>query len=195
MNIDVVIPNGNEKQLISTAKNLGFDGLIILYEKPPKEINEKNFIIIPAELSEKHIAKRKGILFSRGHENTRWIFEKLKPSAVFNLELGMEKDRMSHRSSNLDQVLCKIAKRNKIKIGFNVSMMIYGDKKILGRVIQNIRLCQKYDNDCFFASFARNPNEMRACHDMKALALALGMSTEFIKKTFSVLDIMNNKKS
>ena len=43
MNFDVVIPNGNEKQLISTAKNLGFDGLIALYEKPPKEINEKNF--------------------------------------------------------------------------------------------------------------------------------------------------------
>lgn len=194
MKIDVVIPNGNEGEFVKVAKLLGYDGLIFLYDYSVENkytFQEKNFHVWKAIITEKILRKNKNLVFSKGSDNNRWIFEKLKPNVVFELELGKKKDRLNYRNSGLDQVLCKLAKKNNIKIGFSVHIL--DEKWILGRIMQNIRFCKKYDLDCFFASFARNPYEMKPCHDLKALSLVLGMDLDSSKKSFEVLGKMLQK--
>ncbi len=179
--IDIVIPDGNEKAFMNMASRLGYESLLFLYKKPPEAVPKNSKIAI---LGDKRL---KGYpLFYQG-EKTRWAFEKLKPDAVFELENSKKKDRLNYRASGLDQVLCRLAKKNNILIGFSVHEILTGNKWILGRIMQNIRLCRKFDVGCFFASFARTPYEMRSMHDMKALALVLGMDIPEMKKSFEVI--------
>ncbi len=179
--IDIVVPDGNEKAFMSMASRLGYKFLIFLYKKPPKKIPKNSRIAI---LGDKRL---KGYPFFYNGDKTRWAFEKLKPDVVFELENSRKRDRLNYRTSGLDQVLCRLAKKNNILIGFSIHEILNGNKWVLGRIMQNIRFCRKFDVGCFFASFARTPWEMRSMHDMKALALVLGMDVQEMKNSFDVI--------
>jgi hypothetical protein len=144
MKIDVVIPNGNEKDFIKNAKLLGYDGLIFLYDKK-LEKKDFGFPVWNGIITGKNIRRNKMLIFSKGSDNNRWVFEKLKPNVIFELEASSKKDRLNYRNSGLDQVLCKLAKKNDIKIGFSIHEIMFGEKWVLGRIMQNIRFCKKYD--------------------------------------------------
>jgi hypothetical protein len=169
MTFDIVIPDGNEKEFEKNAKKLGIDTLIFLYDKAPKDSKRKVGIITDKKIKTKHL------VFSRGNERDRWIFEKQKPNVVFDLEFESKKDKTHFRNSGLDQVLGKLAFKNDIMIGFNFSKLLKSSKKgiILGRIMQNIKICEKYKTKYFMASFAKDPSEMRSPFDLKCLLLCL----------------------
>ncbi|MEK6831077.1 MAG: hypothetical protein AABX77_03540, partial [Nanoarchaeota archaeon] len=57
------------------------------------------------------------------------------------------KDFLKQRNSGLNEVLCKLAKENNIKIGIDFSRIVKLDKiekaRVLARVRQNIELCKR----------------------------------------------------
>ena len=80
----------------------------------------------------------------------------------------------------MNHVLCKLARDNKIAIGINFGdiLKVDGEKRavLIGRIMQNIRLCRKYKVKMVIGSFARNEYEMRAAKELFALCRAFGMS-------------------
>jgi RNase P/RNase MRP subunit p30 len=114
------------------------------------------------------------------------ILEKSKPDIIYDLELVAKKDKLNFRLSGLNQVLCKLASKNKVIVGFSFSLIFNAKNRvmILGRIIQNIRLCRKYKVDTAFASFARNLFELRAWHDLISFLIVLGMQAGKAKKSF-----------
>ncbi len=88
------------------------------------------------------------------------------------------KDKLSSRDSGLNQVICKLAHENKIAIGFSFSEILKSKEKhkILGRIMQNIRLCRKYKVKMVLASFANNKWEMRSPKDLFSFGIVLGMT-------------------
>jgi ribonuclease P/MRP protein subunit RPP1 len=66
---------------------------------------------------------------------------------IIGLEMHGKKDYMKQRNSGLNEVLCKLAKKNNIKIGIDINKISKLNKiekaKVLARVQQNIRLCKK----------------------------------------------------
>ena len=161
---DIVFPNNNEKEFLEIAGKLGTE-LIFVYDYNPKI---KEGVLV----NKKNIMKAKDNLFVKAEEDNRFYFDDKRKKTIFDLELSQRMDFMHHRNSGLNQVLCKLANKNSITIGFSFSSILYstGAKRaiILGRMKQNLRLCKKYKVKILFASFASKPEDLRNLNDIKA---------------------------
>ena len=107
-------------------------------------IQEENFDKIRKKIKD---SKGKTIVFSSNNDVlNRKVLEKEQINTLL-LNLSNKKDRLKQRDSGLNQVLAKIAKKNNIKIGINLDEIINSKGKskseILGRIKQNIKLCNK----------------------------------------------------
>lgn len=121
--------------------------------------------------------KGKKIVFTSYNDDlNRKILEKEPINTLLILQ-ALRKDKMKQRDSGLNQVLAKIAKKKGIAIGICLDEIIDADKsqkaKILARVRQNVRLCNKYKIKMEFLS----KEHQRDKYDLKALGLILGMPT------------------
>ncbi len=185
MAMDIVFPEKNETEFLETAEKLGYDELIFAYktEAPKLELKSKikvkiAIVAMPNEIDK--AAKQKNmILVKSSFEKDRWVLEKSKADLVFGFEEVQRKDYMHHRGSGLNQVLCKIAAQNGKIIGFSFSSVLNADRqiraRIIGRMMQNAKFCKKYKVKTVFASFAKNPYEMRAPKDMAAFKRIIGL--------------------
>ncbi|MCX6707217.1 MAG: hypothetical protein NT001_03690, partial [Candidatus Woesearchaeota archaeon] len=95
---------------------------------------------------------------------------------------------------------CAIADEKDKMIGFDFGQIISssGHRRavLLGRMMQNIRLCRKYKVKTAIASFANRPLNMRNRYDVSALFSMLGMGDKEIKDSFSSVEdkIISNRK-
>ena len=112
----------------------------------------------------------------------RKILEK-EPIDFLVILQSNRKDRQKQRDSGFNQVLAKIAKKNKVKIGICLDEILSTEAKqkaeILARVKQNIELCKKNKIQMKFCGL-NNRNK----YDLKSLGLVLGMSTAMTSKLF-----------
>jgi RNase P/RNase MRP subunit p30 len=125
--------------------------------------------------------KKKKIIFSSNDDElNRKILEKEDVNILLLNQAG-RKDKSKQRDSGLNQVLAKIAAKKQIFIGINLDEIIssksFQKAKILSRVSQNIKLCNK---NKVKMEFIAEKNE-RNLYDLKALGLVLGMPTFMIK--------------
>ncbi len=136
------------------------------FEKARKKINEN---------------KDKNIIFtSNNDELNRKVLEKLKINILL-LNQKSKKDSQKQRSSGLNQVLVKIAKKNKITIGINLDEIIESKEKerglILARIKQNVKLCNKNKVKMEFIS----KKQKKDAYVLKALGSVLNMPTSMTK--------------
>lgn len=128
--------------------------------------------------SQKKSPKSNIIFSSNDDELNRKILEKEKINILL-LNQKNRKDKQKQRDSGLNQVLVKLAKKNNIIIGINLDEIIESNptekEKILARVKQNIKLCNK--NKVQMRFIAQNPKNQRNIYDLKSLGLVLGMPT------------------
>lgn len=120
----------------------------------------------------------KEIIFTSDDDNlNRKVLEKLAISILL-INLKGRKDFQKQRNSGFNQVLAKIAKKNKIKIGINFDEIIESKNlkeksEILARIKQNIFLCNKNKVQMKFLAQKHERN----ISDLKSLGLVLGMPT------------------
>ena len=174
--IDLVLKSNLE----NTAKKLG-------YKKIYKVdiIDEKNLEKFRKKLTDFNIVKANKKLL-------RNIFENDKVNVVFGLESLFAKDNLHYRNSGLNQVLCKLAHKNKIIVGINLNDILNSTDSnrevILGRIIQNAKFCKKYKVKMIIISLAESKWDLRNFSDLEALARTLGI--EKLKNK----DILSYKK-
>lgn len=93
----------------------------------------------------------------------RAALEHKKVKALVSPEHSREYDYKDYRNSGLNQVLCKIARDNNKLIIENFTEFLKMEKKakalLLGRIMQNARLCKKYDVKFSIAQFIRSEKE------------------------------------
>ncbi|HLD15807.1 MAG TPA: RNase P subunit p30 family protein [Candidatus Nanoarchaeia archaeon] len=117
----------------------------------------------------------------------------IKTASNFNVDIitGVEnykkKDKLNARSSGLNQVICKEASENKIAIGFDFNLALNSDnkQKIIGRMMQNVKLCRKYKVRMALFSGAKNKFEMRSAKDLIAFGKVIGMTGSEVKKALN----------
>jgi len=142
-----------------------------------KIISEKSF-----EKARKNIrdSKEKVIFSSNDDELNRKVLEKEK-IGVLLINLVGRKDFQKQRNSGFNQVLAKIAKKNKVVIGINLDEIVNASKiqkpEIIARIRQNIMLCNKNKLTMVFVSKKHKRNQ----YDLKALGSVLGMPTWMLK--------------
>jgi RNase P/RNase MRP subunit p30 len=186
MKFDIIL----NKKLEQTANKFGFSKFI--YAEKFEKVRKMNADIII--LDEKNYSKTHQIILNLSKQNKTIIIaakdneynkkalENSKVSGIVNIEYIEKKDRLYQRNSGLNHVLCRLASKNKKIVYINISRLNFLEKKvraiILGRIMQNIKLCRKYKTKVAFATFAKNEEELRNRYDLEALGLSLGMSTQ-----------------
>ena len=138
-------------------------------------LTENNFNKLKEQVqknSEKEI-----IFTSNDDELNRKVLEKL-PIQILLINLKNRKDFQKQRNSGFNQVIAKIAKKNNIKIGINFDELTLSKnkEKIIARLIQNIKLCNKYKVQMKFLSKTK-----QNLLNLKSLGLVLTMPTWMIK--------------
>ncbi len=175
---DIVIPNNNEKEFVEIAEKLGYKQLIFLYENEIPRLQFEARIMMVQK-------KAKGFAVE-ADDKARAYLEGGNARIVYNLELGQKRDFMHQRASGLNHILCAIARDKKKTIGFSFSTILNShgtaQAQLIGRLMQNIRLCRKFKVSMFIGSFAKNPFEMRAPRDLGAFFQAIGMTGGEVKE-------------
>jgi len=162
--------------------------------------SEKDMISgILADFNEISQAKKyRSLVLVKNSEKNRDVLEKSKADVLFDLERQSKNDFLHHRASGLNHILCNLANKNKIIIGFSFNSILNSKNmaQILGRISQNIKLCRKYKVKMSIASFAKNAYEMRSTHDLVSLFLVLGMHQKEAKDSLknALERIMSNSK-
>ncbi len=141
-----------------------------------KDINEVRKLIQKAK---KENPEESIIVRAQDEEFNRKILEMKEVNILLSPEMHERKDFLKQRDSGLNEVLCNIAAKNKIRIGIALEEIIkkQGKEKaiILARIIQNIKLCKKAGCDIVLLG----KYDKRAAF---SFLLTLGASTEQAKK-------------
>ena len=114
-------------------------------------------------------AKSPVIVLGGDDKVNRAALENKKVDILLSPELNDRKDNFHYRKSGLNQVLCKLAKKNDIAIGFDFALLLKSKEraKILGRMFFNYKLCKKYKIKMIFSSFSKNKFELRNDDSMR----------------------------
>ena len=138
---DIVIPKNNESEFAEIALRLGINKLYFLYE--PKEFNEnkirkkieaikENFNInfeIGLLLKAKDINKSKTkITAAKSSDNDRFLIESKKIKLIYGFEELDRKDYLHQRASGLNHIMCELARKNSVIIGFSYSSLVNADE-------------------------------------------------------------------
>ncbi|MFH1592308.1 MAG: RNase P subunit p30 family protein [Candidatus Woesearchaeota archaeon] len=107
---------------------------------------------------------------------------------LMGLENKSERDFMHSRNSGLNQVLCNLAKKNGVGIGFCFRDVLKSKNRglILGRMMQNVKLCRKYKVKMMVFSGAKDENELKSARDIMSFGIVLGMTAGEAKKALSL---------
>ena len=125
-------------------------------------------------------SKKRVIVKAQDSEFNRKILENKKVNVLLSPEsFEHARDKFKQRDSGLNEVLCKIAHDNNIKIGINLEDLKKATGKtraiLLSRIMQNIMLCKKAKAKIEFFGAADKKN-------LVSLLLSLGASTSQAKK-------------
>jgi len=189
---DVVFPDGNEAAFLARAKTLGIKDLVFVYTDPANfykgnsTIKITNALLANPKTIDKAKNKTKIVLLKSSDQDLHTVEHK-SPSILYELEQSPKYDALHQRASGLNHVLARACASNDVAIGFSMqSILSTGPQRrsiIMGRMMQNIKLCRKFKVKMVVASFAKTPGGMRNPADMKSLFTVLGLHPqEFGKK-------------
>ena len=200
---DIVFPQNNETEFLEIAGRLGIKKLYFAYdfsEFSNKNIQKKlesienkkiNFeaVFLVNQKNFGSAAKQPIALAAKSSEKDRLFIESKKVKLIYGFEESGRRDFIHQRASGLNHVLCELARKNNVAIGFSYSSITNSNKAqaavIMGRLMQNISLCQKYKAKTVIASFSGNPYELRSYHDLASIFRFMGMDDNKINNSFS----------
>jgi len=188
------------KLLNEKAKNLGFDSVFFVKEiLTLKDIKkEKGYDVFLLKTTRPETLRRMidkaeasvSLIFVLGTNDTinRIALEHKKVRALVCPEYERKYDFLHYRNSGLNQVLCKIARDNDKVIIKNFKDILFREGKeralLLGKIMQNIKLCRKYKVKVKLASFASIKKEMKSFFDLRSFCIAIGMTKKEAKNAF-----------
>ncbi len=188
---DIVCAVKNKGKFRKIGKELGFEKIFFLesFEKASSKTSSMADAVLieansPRELTRK-VTKAKDrykatIVLGSSDDVNRSALENKQIDVLLSPEHVRKRDFTHYRNSGLNQVLCKIAAKNNKAIGidFNDIKKAKGKEKALklGRIMQNIKLCLKYNVKMLLASFSAKPADMVYALDLLSFARAISMS-------------------
>lgn len=192
---DLVKNKSQEMQALS--REFGFREILLVSKDSAKT---DCFFLDNAKDYRKEIQKARkkfdAIIVKGNPKENRKIVE-ASPDILLSPHSSGKKDFMRERNSGLNQIICKIAAEKKVVVGIDFNEVLQAENRelIIGRIMQNIKLCRKYKVKMLLASFASGLLELRDAQDLIAFAQTIGMTPEEAKESLKVIwDIINRNR-
>ncbi|MBS3074652.1 hypothetical protein J4447_04360 [Candidatus Pacearchaeota archaeon] len=126
----------------------------------------------------------KGIYHGGNADFNRKLIERKSTKAIILDHAHNKRDSLYERDSGLNQVLCRMAKQKNVIFIIDLNELNAADLKtraeILGRIIQNIRLINKFKNHLKII----RPNNLDD-NDVLSFLISLGASTDLAKRALA----------
>ena len=134
----------------------------------------------------KKVNETKGLVVVEGGSDNinRACVENKKVDVLLSPEKGRKEDYLYVRNSGLNHILCKLANKNKVAVGFNFCDVLDSKSReiLIGRMMQNIRLCRKFKVDMVFDCFCNGKCDKK---NLASFCRVLGMSPGEAKKALN----------
>lgn len=133
-------------------------------------------------------------------KSLRIAAENKNADILIGLESIEGKDSLHGRNSGMNEVICKLLKKNSIAMGISFKSVLNSANKalILGRIMQNIELCRKYKVEMVLASFAESKWDLRSANELVSFGVTLGMTPLEAKNSLvaaaKILETKRDKK-
>ena len=160
-----------------------------------KELENSNLVYVDLILAKnisdlrKKTDSQKGLVIVRGgnDEINRTALENKRTDILLGPEFNREKDFIHFRNSGLNQVLCGLAKKNEIAIGFSFNDLLNCKNRAqaIGRMMQNIFLCRKFKLKIVLGCFALKENEVKNRSELISFGNVIGMNGKEIKEALN----------
>jgi len=219
--LDIMLPRENEAELATAAKELGITPVFLYPFRDRKEILRKKdelkktlgpsmeFYVgvytIPRSAGDiKRLTKQFWLtadflaVINPG-ELVRLAVSNPRIDAVFRVPTIIGRDSTEYRRSNWNAILTNIAVQNKVSYGIDFSYFLensgYSLAKLLGRDMQNVRLCRRKIK-ILMASMAQNAWQLRMPENLSAIGRVLGLNSQQSKASVSsaIQDIIKAKE-
>ena len=178
---------GDEAPLLSRSEELGYLEAILVYsakesgkvtvsykKKLQKETKLPLLFGIDCKTSKEAKIKGFDVYFQLGTIN-KDIFSGV--THLYNNEFEAEKDFIHQRRSGLNHVLLALCAQHKITIVLNFTglqnSLLKKQAKLIGRFIQNNKLCRKKNLTLLAATLTSQKEELRGASDVAALQRVL----------------------
>lgn len=201
---DIAMPKNNEEEFLELAAKLGIKKIYFLYnfdernyENAPKKLSlidnhnlsiETGFIVTQKNIGQAERLSK--LLAVKSSSKDRFFIESKKVRIVYGFEETFKNDSLHQRSSGLNHILCELCRKNGVAIGLPYGSLLNKNSQIaalsIGRFIQNIRLCQKFNVKLLIGSFSDKPFDMRSPYDIVSLFSLFGMGGKEIKESLSI---------
>ena len=126
-------------------------------------INTKNINEARKQIQKLKKENKEVMVYAQGDEFNRKILENKDVDIIIGLEFD-RKDKLKQRNSGLNEVLCKLAGKNNIKIAIDIDRLKKIDKKeksiIISRIIQNIKLCRRANANIILYPIQKKQNSV-----------------------------------
>lgn len=187
---EIIVPQNNENNLLKRCKELNIKSVLFLYnlnDIEKKEVireNKKNKeygiyikegVIINDKISVNFLKnlKRKykfiALNILTNHEIFLNNINLLSDLFIFNLELSEKPDFIHQKNSNLNNTIAKQINLNNIEVIFSFLNYSKSDIKTkintIGRIKQNIKICNKFNIKYHISSFATRNIELKSSLD------------------------------
>ena len=219
MKYDLLLPRENETELATAAKELGITPIFLYPFKDKREIAKKREEL-KKTLRDSHFVGVYTVPKSSGDikrltkqfwlsadflavinpgELVRLAVSNPRIDAVFRVPSIIGRDSTEYRRSNFNAILANIASQNKVAYGIDFSYFTensgYSLAKLLGREMQNIRLCRR-KTKILIASMAKTAMELRLPENLSAMGRVLGLNSPQSKAAVSsaIQDILVRKE-
>lgn len=163
---------------------LGLDGVFFLHSDNSAIIDNGNKEEVRKSVSSAHAKHKIIVVKGQDDEINRIAVDDKRISILLSPEEKMKRDSMHSRNSGLNHVLCSMASKNNVVIGIDYSAFkkLKGKEAAerLGRIMQNVDLCRKYDTPIVLASFSKKPSSL---YELRSFALSIGMTPDQAKKS------------
>src|SRR3989344_3542391 len=149
MKLDICLPDGNEQELISRAKELKYDAVVFLYRfKSRGEILKKREELRDVKnLDKLYLDSDLVGAIAQTEELVRVCAENPRIDFVFEITTGSGREHTHYRYSNMTSVITGLMKKNKCSYAISFSQILNAEgsvrAKILGRIMQNVRLLRR----------------------------------------------------
>ena len=146
-----------------------------------KPINTFNLNEARKQIQKLKKEEKEIVVQAQDNEFNRKILEIKEVDILLSPELHDRKEHLKQRESGLNEVLCKLATKNNIRIGIDLNQIIQKPAKekaiLLSRIMQNIKLCKRTKTQIIIL-----PGKKYKKQNILSLLLTLKSSTFQAKK-------------
>ncbi|MDD5588405.1 MAG: RNase P subunit p30 family protein [Candidatus Nanoarchaeia archaeon] len=166
---DLVLIKTNKEDIIAFARTLGFSNVFF--------INKEDIIT-----NSKNIKNKKGLMIVEGgyEELNRIALSSKSVNILLNPETK-KRETVKGINSGLNHILCDLAQKHNISIGYSLDYIQNADVFLLKKIIQNISLCKKFKVPVLIFTLAKSKSELRSAEDLESLGISLGLNTKQAK--------------